>query len=179
VELISLCPFPAELLLWEADAGQASLTVVVKVTLRLVHDGDAVVNDTQIPISGDEAWDQSPVASLHHPSDRAPLKPRTDLILVGHAYAPGGRPTTRLVAQMKVGDFSKSVTVSGLRSWIRGAAGFVPGPPQHFTKMALRYEGGALSQDNPVGADPNAPPLHGTVLRPCRGDVAAAAAAAR
>ncbi len=166
MEVVSLSPFPAECLLWEADAGQPSLTVVVKVTLRLVHDGEAVVDETQLPITGDETWDENPAASLFHPGDRAPLKPRTDLLLVGRAYAPGGKPVERLVATMKVGDFSKSVTVSATRLWTRSAAGFVPGPPMPFEQMSLRYERGALSQDNPVGVDPASAPLEGGAVGP-------------
>jgi len=174
VELVSLSPFPAECLLWEADAGQASLTVVVKVTLRLVHDGDAVVDETQLPIAADEPWDENPTASLFRPGDRAPLKPRTDLLFVGHAYSPGGTATERLVATMKIGDFAKSVTVSAPRLWTRGAAGFVPGPPLPFEQMSLRYERGALTQDNPVGVDPASPPLEGQAVGPVLAPVAPA-----
>ena len=174
MELVSLSPFPAECLLWEADAGQPSLTVVVKVTLRLVHDGEAVVHDEQIAIGADEPWDENPTASVFRPGDRAPLKPRTDLLFVGHAYAPGGTATERLTATLKIGDFTKSVTVSAPRLWTRGAAGFVPGPPLPFEQMSLRYERGALTQDNPVGVDPAAPPLEGQAVGPVLSPVAPA-----
>ncbi|MFO0590183.1 MAG: DUF2169 domain-containing protein [Polyangiaceae bacterium] len=174
VELVSLSPFPAECLLWEADAGQPSLTVIVKMTLRLVHDGEAVVDETQLPISGDETWDDNPAASLFHPGDRAPLKPKTDLLLVGRAYAPGGEPVDKLTATMKVGDFVKSVTVSATRLWTRSAAGFVPGPPLPFEQMPLRYERGALSPDNPVGVDPNSAPLESAAVGPVLAAVAPA-----
>lgn len=162
MELVSLCPFPALLLPWEADAGQASLTVVVKVTVQLVHDGDAIVADEQLPIGGDEPWDQSPISSLYQPSDRAPLKPRTDIVLVGHAYAPGGNAVDHLVATLKVGDFQKSISIRSAPVWTLGAGGLVQGPPVPFEKMPLRPERAALSQDNPVGVDPAAPPLPGT-----------------
>ena len=174
MELVSLCPFPAELLLWEADAGQPSMTVVVKVTVRLVHDGEAVVADAQIPIGGDAAWDESPVASVLRPGDRAPLKPRTDVVLVGHAHAPGGKPVERLVATMKVGDLSKSIAVTAPRAWTSGPGGFVPGPPIPFDRMPLRYERGALSPDNPVGIDPALPPVEGALVGPTLAAVAPA-----
>ncbi len=174
MELVSLCPFPAELLLWEADAGQPSMTVVVKVTLRLVHDGEATVADTQIPIGGDAPWDESPVASVFRPGDRAPLKPRTDVVLVGHAYSPGGQPVERLVASMKVGDLSKSLTITAPRAWTSGPGGFVPGAPIPFQKMPLRYERGALTADNPVGIDPAVPPVEGALVGPTLAAVAPA-----
>lgn len=174
MELVSLSPFPAECLVWEADAGQASLTVVVKVTLRLVHGGEAVVNETQLPIAGDEPWDDNPTASLFRPSDRAPLKPRTDLLLVGNAYAPDHKPVESLVATMRIGDFTKSITVGATRLWTRGASGFVPGPPIPFETMPLRYERGPLTQDNPVGVDPAAPPMEGAAVAPVLAPVAPA-----
>lgn len=166
MELVSLSPFPALLLPWEADAGQASLTVVVKVTVQLVHDGDAIVADEQLAIEGDATWDDGPSASLHHPSERAPLKPRTDLVLVGHAYAPGGSPVVELPVRVRIGDFQKAITVTATRFWTATPAGFVPGPPVPFERMPLRYERAALSQDNPVGVDPAAPPSPGAPVAP-------------
>jgi hypothetical protein len=166
VELVSLSPFPALLLPWEADAGQASLTVVVKVTVQLLHDREAIIAETQLPIEGDRTWDDAPIASLYHPSDLAPLKPRTDLVLVGHAYAPGGKKVEQLVAQVKVGDFQKSITVQATRMWTAGPAGFAPGPLVPFERMPLRYERAGLSQDNPIGVDPAAPPSPGALVGP-------------
>lgn len=166
MELVSLSPFPALLLPWEGDAGQASLTVVVKVTVQLVPDGDATVADTQLAITGDETWDDGPLATLHRPSDRAPLKPRTDIVLVGHAYAPGGVKVEQLVARVRVGDFEKAIAITATRPWTASAAGFVPGPPVPFDKMPLRYERAALSQDNPAGVDPAAPPAPGAPIAP-------------
>lgn len=166
MQLVSLSPFPALLLPWEPDAGQASLTVVVKVTARLVHDGEAVIADEQIPIGGDETWDDAPLATLFYPSDRAPLKPRTDLMLVGHAYAPGGAPVDRLDVRVTIGDFQKALSVRATRTWTATAAGVATGPPELFDRMPLRYERAALSQDNPAGVDPSAPPVPGVPVAP-------------
>ncbi|MBK8255335.1 MAG: DUF2169 domain-containing protein [Polyangiaceae bacterium] len=172
--LVSLCPFPAELLLWEAEPGQTSLTVIVKVTLRLVQGADAAVADEQLPIGGDEAWDDSPTASLFRPSDRAPLKPKTDIIVVGHVYTPGEMPVCEITAHVKIGDFQKSIQATAARPWIRGENGFVAGAPVPFTQMALRYELAALSPDNPVGIDAAAPPLEGAPAFPNLNPVAPA-----
>ncbi|MEZ4298022.1 MAG: DUF2169 domain-containing protein [Polyangiaceae bacterium] len=174
MSLVSLSPFPAELLPWEADAGQTSLTVVVKATLRLVAGGEATIAPEQLPIDGDQPWDDTPTASLHSASDRAPLKTRTDIVVVGHARSPGGKPTQELVAQVKVGDFQKAITVTATRLWTRGAGGYVPGPPVPFTEMPLRYELAALSADNPVGIDPAAPPVEGAPAFPNLAPVAPA-----
>jgi hypothetical protein len=49
--------------------------------------------------------------------DFAPRKHYCDVLLNGSAYAPGGKPTRRVVVGAKIGDWSKSFTVIGDRVW--------------------------------------------------------------
>jgi hypothetical protein len=166
LEIFSLCPFPASAFLWEAQPGQFSLTVLVKATFALLP-GEATVAPEQEPLGEERHWDHNGLASLYWPGDFAPVKRRVDVTLVGHAHAPGGRAVTSLTARLTVGDLVKAVKVTGDRVWSRGEGGkLAPGAPQPFVRLPLRYERAALSADNPVGIDPNAPPVPGAPALP-------------
>jgi hypothetical protein len=161
VSVVSLCVFPAGVILWEASPGQLSLTVIVKATFALVP-GEAVVAPAQDPLREERHWDDNGLASLHSPGDFAPSKRRVDVTLAGHAYAPRGEPATSIVARLVVGDLVKAVRVTGDRVWTPGARKVLePGPPSPFVRMPLRYERAALSADDPLGIDANAPPVPG------------------
>lgn len=153
MEIVPLCPFEAGAFLWEAAPGQQSLTVLVKATFTLAP-GELEIARTQDRLSEERHLEDSALASLHWPGDFAPLKRKVDITLVGHAYAPGGRPTEALTARLTVGEFSKAVHVVGDRGWTRGPDGQpVPSPPAPFTRLPVRYERAPLSSDNPVGLD--------------------------
>src|SRR5262249_49368757 len=86
-----------------------------------------------------------------------PFKPRADVFLVGHAYAPRGQPVAWLTARRIVGDVDKSIEVHADRVWTQEGQ-LRQGP--RFTKMPLRYEraGGGPRTHNPVGRRPDARP---------------------
>jgi hypothetical protein len=46
-----------------------------------------------------------------------PFKPRADVVLVGRAYAPGGKPVTEMAAGLRVGSLRYGVAVIGDRTW--------------------------------------------------------------
>lgn len=153
LDILALCPFSVGVLLWEAKPSQWSLTVCVKATFSLVDGGDATVAEVQDPIFGDRPWDNDPHASLFGPDDLVPLKPKVDVLLAGHAYSPDGVPVPELVATLRVGDFAKSLRVTGDRFWSQGPAGLVASEPMPFSSMPIRYERAARSMENPVGID--------------------------
>jgi hypothetical protein len=165
LETLVLCPFRVGTLLWEAQPGQRSLTVMVKATFLLVPDGEAVPAPEQDEIGDDQHWEESALGSLRRPADLAPLKRRVDLSLVGHAYAPGGEPVPSLTARLRIGDFIKTLEIQGDRLWTSGPDGLVVGAPIPFVKMPIRYERAPLSPDNPVGVDVDAPPVLGAPAR--------------
>ena len=153
MEIVPLCPFEAGAFLWEAQPGQPSLTVLVKATFALAP-GELSVANVQDPLDEERHFEDSALASLYWPGDFAPVKRKVDVMLVGHAYAPGGRPVDALVARLSVGDFTKSVRVVGDRAWTRDAAGqVIPSAPTPFVRMPIRYERAPLSAENPAGVD--------------------------
>lgn len=141
-------------LVWQPQADVYTLTVCVKGTFTLVHGRDATLAAEQEPVEGDDRYfSDNPRGSLYCPSDLAPFKPRADVVLVGHAYAPEGQAVDALVAKFTVGDLTKSVGIIGDRVWVDGPDGLEPGPPALFPKMPLRYERAAKAASNPVGFD--------------------------
>jgi hypothetical protein len=155
MDVISICPLRVASLLWQARAGVWTLTVVCKATYRLVR-GESELADTQDePSDNEEHWDDDPSRSLSAPADVVPFKPRADILLVGHAYAPAKVPVRSLITRLCVGDIDKSIEVLADRSWLPSGA-LEEGP--RFSKMPLRYERAAAGRENPVGLRSNAPP---------------------
>lgn len=87
------------------------------------------------------------------PEDDLPPKPRAEVLVVGHAYAPGGKATTELVVSISVEAFQKSIQVTGDRYFDESGR---LSAPQPFLSMALgldRAAGGPQSA-NPLGMAP-------------------------
>jgi hypothetical protein len=176
MHLVSLCPFRAGAVLWEASAGQRRLSLLVKGTFSLAHGAVATVAPAQVPLNADWHFYDHALASLYAPADRVPLKPRADVMLVGRARAPGGVPVPALMVRMSVGVLSKSLWVTGEQRWAAGPSGLVLGAPAPFVEMPLHYERAAQSADNPVGVS-GAQAAPGALAVPClhtTGDAAVA-----
>jgi hypothetical protein len=87
-------------------------------------------------------------------NDLAPYKLKTDVVLIGKAYAPGGHPTTEMGVGLAVGDHRKVIRLIGERRCIY-RADLPPSftEPEPFTEMEMRYErayGGTYLRDDPV-----------------------------
>ena len=82
--------------------------------------------------------------------------PRVDVLLAGHAYAPGATAVESLAARLHVGSLAKELTITGDRAWAPGPRGARPGPTTPFRRMALRYERGGLAGENSIGVDEGA-----------------------
>ncbi|MCA9618040.1 MAG: DUF2169 domain-containing protein [Myxococcales bacterium] len=150
MEVLSLTPLPVAALLWSAEQRGWSLTVICKATFDLVPGALPLASD-QIPIHrGDRHWNDDAKKSVYAPSDLAPFKPRVDVLVVGHAYAPGALPRASLTASLSARGIDKRLVVRGAR--VRDEAGNV-GPAASFKRMPLHYEGapGGADSENPVG----------------------------
>lgn len=126
------------------------LTFVCKATYTLTP-GESPLADEQEPIhETDQHWSNDRAWSLYASRDVVPIRPRADVVVVGHAFAPDAAPVRSLVARLVVADIDKSVEVWCDR-W------FTPDGVLHeaarFTKMPLLYEraGGGPDTTNPVG----------------------------
>jgi hypothetical protein len=164
-----LCPFTAGTSIWQAQDGAWTLTVCVRGTFSLVHGREAVLADAQEPVMGDRYYKNGGGirgASLYAASEIVPYKPRTDVLLVGSAFAPEQTPVDALIARITVEELDKSIGVIGDRRWAFGSDGLEPGAPIPFRSMPLRYERAARALDNPVGFDLAAAPVLGELALP-------------
>jgi hypothetical protein len=138
---------------WVRDRDGAEVWLVaVRCTFLVRPDGTTVVADEQAPPVLAPKYRGEPAAtSLQFDSDFYLTKPTTDVLLLGHAYAPGGKPTTAVDVTMQVADVRKTLRVTGDRPYQKTAFGLTAGAAQPFSRMPLTYERAY------GGAEPNPP----------------------
>jgi hypothetical protein len=130
-------PFAAERG-WVRDRNGAEVWLVaVKCTFDIKPDGSTLVSNDQPPVLRVPEYNGEPgKSSLRFEADLVLTKTTTDVIVVGHAYAPQARPVAQMDVGFRVGPVQKVLRVSGDRSW--GAVG--TSSPEKFSKMPLVYE---------------------------------------
>ncbi len=157
MEVISLSALPVGSLVWQSSPGRFALTVVCKATYTLAPGVSPLADEQEAINEQDNHWDDDPRRSVDAPGDLAPFKPRGDVLLVGHAYAPRKEPVLSLQARLLVGAVDKTIEVFCQRLWtkegtLRDGA--------RWTRMPLRYERAAGGPDtwNPVGVSDDVRP---------------------
>ncbi len=164
MNVVSVCPLRVGSLDWQTSRGVTVMTVVAKATYRLKPVTSALADEQEDPNEYETHWSYDRERSVRAPSDLAPYKPRPEVTLVGHAFAPRGEPVARLVARLIVGSVDKSIAVHADRSFSQEGA-LRHGP--RFTSMVLRWEkaAGGPETRNPVGVT-RAPDTLGVVTLP-------------
>ncbi|MBK6513875.1 MAG: DUF2169 domain-containing protein [Polyangiaceae bacterium] len=143
---------PYSTLLWQPRPATWLVTIVCKATFSL-EPGEAKLAAAQEPLFEHDAyWDDDAKRSLSAASDLSPTKPKVDVVLVGHAFAPPGKAVRSLVARLVVESIDKSIELVADRSV--GPDGTVYQGPR-FSRMPIVYERAAGGQGtwNPVGID--------------------------
>lgn len=122
--------------------GREVLVVVVKGTFDIPMAGQAaVLSELQAPLIDADVYTGDPgTSSTLYESDYAPVKPRCDVLLIGSAYAPAGKPVQKIAVAISVGTMAKTFYVVGNRVWTRGVASIAPSEPEYFTKMPFSYD---------------------------------------
>ena len=146
--------------MWQPRPSAWVLTVVCK-AVYLLRPGESTLAPEQEAIrEADEHWDDDPARSVYAPGDLSPVKPRAEVTLVGHAFAPGGQPVRSLVARLIVGELDKSVEVVCDRHFTMDGS-LEEG--SRFARMPLRYEraAGGPGTSNPVGVRHDARDAYG------------------
>jgi hypothetical protein len=140
--------FPTALAFGKTAEGAPFLSVIIKGTFKIPPNGGGPARAAaeQLPIfTADDPYDpEQPGGVLKFESDLVPFKPRTDVILVGHAYAPYGRPAKVVDVEIEVGALKKKLRVFGDRAWSfpseqHDAIPYIVGPAE-FVKMPLTYD---------------------------------------
>ena len=130
--------------------GQLRVTVIVKATFALVHQGLMKLAPPDPLLTTDVHHGNSPVRSARLTPDLAPYLPATDVLLTGHAYAPAGERAAWVTAGIGILDGYEPILEKYLD--VRGEMG--PDGIQPFQKIPLVYErafGGPGWEDNPFG----------------------------
>ena len=155
MDVVSVSPFRTGSLLWRRGSGSV-LTLVVKASFALLPGESALATEQDDLNERENHWDDDQNRSLYAPSDLAPFKTRADVVLVGNAFAPRGKPVRSLLVGFRVGELERLIEVHGQRTWTRDGE---LREGSRWTKLALRYEraGGGPDTWNPVGVSPDAP----------------------
>ncbi|XXT25186.1 DUF2169 domain-containing protein [Sorangium sp. So ce429] len=157
MDVLSTCPLRVAARTWQSLMSSSRLTVVCKATYLLAPGLPALHQEQLPPREADAYWDDRPDRSLAAPSDLVPFKPRADVLLLGSAHAPAGKPVRSIPVRLCVGALDKALVAFGDRFWTRDGR-LLDGPAA--TRIPLRYEraaGGPFTW-NPAGIPRDARP---------------------
>ena len=158
MDFINETNLPADLFRAAAWEDEILAMVVARATYRVGADGKLDVDDNPFPILLEPL--ETPFGTL--PNDIAPQKKGVDLLVLGQAYAQGGKPVDKMLVSLQVGNFKRALAIVGDRIWQKSALGLAPTPPKLFLTMPVTHEraygGKAMLQKkeipngyNPVG----------------------------
>ena len=138
MELINHTIAQAQLYVSEASEEWRTGFIVAKLTFAVSPNGGlAPVVDDPIPIVDMDAETELGVM----PCDLVTrMDSGVDVMLLGAAYAPGGRPVEEMTVTMRVGDVARQLKVTGDRHWIGQGSDARPSPPAPFARMPLTWD---------------------------------------
>jgi hypothetical protein len=151
MELINATRMAAEYTVALDVSGRELLVVVIKGTFQ-IPDKPGVplrLSDEQLPLTmSDEFFGEPGLSAPKYEVDFAARKHHCDVLLNASAYAPGGRPSTRVNVSAQIGSWSKSFDVVGDRTWESGVTGIGRTPAVPFTVMPITYDRAFGGTDN-------------------------------
>jgi hypothetical protein len=142
VELINATRMVAGYTMGMEPSGRELLIVVIKGTFRLPKSGEDVrLHVEQLPLVMADTFTGEPGFSApYYEVDFAPRKHRCDVMLLGSAHAPQGRPTTRVAVGLRIGNWTKTFAVVGDRRWQASLTSANPSAPEPFTIKPISYD---------------------------------------
>jgi hypothetical protein len=141
------------------EAGLPIFAVLVKRTYHIRPGRAALRADQTNPlVKVDVYYDEgdAETSTVQYETDLAPYKMATDVVLIGKAIAPGGRPIVEMDVSLEVSGRRKAIRVTGDRRCVyrpEGAPDFTD--PVPFTEMEIRYDRAYGGED--LCSDPNLP----------------------
>jgi hypothetical protein len=113
----------------------------VRATFVIGADGTLSLADEQVaPKRLAEYAGELGQSSLKYEADLGPLKPHTELTVLGSAYSPRGRPVPSLRASLRLEELSKSIEVFGERVYTSRFLGPDVSAPKPFIQQSICYE---------------------------------------
>jgi hypothetical protein len=132
------CPaFPG---IFTDSNGCELLAVTMKATFDIRNDSKIVVADEQSALKMEGEYNGNPgTSSLRYEPEATHPKTSTDVILIGHAWAPKAR-STQVDVSFRVGRIAKTVRVFGDRYWTSTFGFFRKTSAKTFETIPLVYE---------------------------------------
>jgi hypothetical protein len=127
---------------WIRDkSGQHHWVVAVKATFDIAPDGALrLADEQQPPLLAAEYLGKPGESSVRYEADLGPMKPTTDVTVLGSAHAPRGRPATTVEVSLRVDDMNKSLLVHGERVYFKGIGRLDVSSPVPFARRPIVYE---------------------------------------
>jgi hypothetical protein len=153
LQLKNETPFTAKLFLLPDAAGIETVFTVVKATFALTP--QLRLAEEQVPVAPVDAHHGDPaLTSVRVPSDVSLSKQGTDVLVLGSAWAPGGKPTWQSDVSVRVGPVAKTARIFGDRVWDAGPTGAAVSWVAPFDRMPLVWErafgGTDLTEQGPI-----------------------------
>ena len=143
MKLINNTPFPVETMPLHGPENQPCQVVIAKATFDYAS-GEPALAKEQLPLLfGDELFDGADTRSVKFETDIVSFKPRTDVVVVGSAWAPGREPVASFEAGVRVGALSRTIRVFGKRVWEQESMfkrRLRASRPEPVKSVPLRYE---------------------------------------
>ncbi len=136
-EIDNQTPFTFEPLFIANEDGRPIVAPIVRATFDVGITGEVSLAEEQDPINFEgEYYGEPGESSYRYEPETAFVKPSTDVVLLGHAYAPN-LGTDQVDVEFRVGPVGKTVRVIGDRYVLRNGGMSAPTP---FEMMPLTYE---------------------------------------
>jgi hypothetical protein len=138
--LINKTPYAAERN-WTRDKdGVHWWLVALRATFDMAPNGSLKLADEQLPpVLEPEYFGKPGISSLKYDSDLLAFKPKTDVLVHAHAYAPGARAVPTVPVMLRFGSVKKQLLVHGERVYTDGV-GLQTSAPRPFLKRPIMYE---------------------------------------
>ena len=139
-EVNNKTPIIFEPLFLSDEEGRPLFTPVVKATYDIRNNSGLWMAEEQTPVnlSGEHHGDPDIFSHRYEP-ECAFIKLSTDVILIGHAYAPK-KGVKEINVGLQVGPVRKALRVIGDRYWLKTLGAVAMTPPRPFDKIPLTYE---------------------------------------
>lgn len=142
MEFINITPLAGMGFTKLGPLGRRWHVVVVRGSFRLgEHEGELRLLDGEHALSLEDTYhgDDPLTSALRHETDLVWTKPACDLIIAGHAHAPGGRPQTRWDCAVRLDQRTHKLSLTGPRHWHKRWSGWQLSQPEATARVPLDY----------------------------------------
>lgn len=151
MDLLNQTPYCAELFRSAVADDRFLGMAVCKLTYKVGANG-SVEMETEDPVPVSKGPTPTPFGDL--PGDMVCRKEGVDILVLGQAHTPGGKPIPAMEVTLAVGEAKWRLGILGNRTWKKGLMGLAPTKPEPFTTMPITWEnafgGAALLQNKDV-----------------------------